>query len=393
MSTKPKFCSECGAPLEENDHFCPVCGAKVMNEDESYQKKSPIEKKLGPTTEENKKQSTDDAQSEKIITPSSEQDKKKSKFKLWLTIPTVAIIVFAIYTLFVAFQTGGNLLPYVTAVSFSPTNNNRLVSAGSDNHLEIWDIAQGKSIKRKKIASSYGIHRALAWSPNNQIIALARVNTVSIDHEIILFDSQNLNQIFSLSIGPSVPIALCIDPDGNTLYSVSHQLGISIWDIKERKRLGGLEDLPDRLVISASFDRNCQKIATIEDKDTIGTADDKLAVYQRINMDTLLKIRIDEIKSNPSHVVLDSKGRFVNTIESYTNKLQSWDIDTQRETEIMLDELRSIDSLAMGKNNHFAIGYSKGKIKIFDNNGKYEQTLRHGPGLGVILEPILNYFD
>ena len=267
------------------------------------------------------------------------------------------------------------------------------MSVGSDNHLEILNIIEGKSIKRKKFASSYGIHRALAWSPSNQIIALARINPVPIDNEIILFDSQNLNQIFSLSTGSSVPIALCIDPDGETLYSVTHRLGVSVWDIKERKRLGGLKDLPDRFVSSASFDRDCQKIATIEDKDTIGTADDKLVVYQRINMDTLFEIRIDEIKSNPSHVALDSSGRFVSTIENYTNKLQSWDISTQNQTEVIIDELRNIHSLAMGKDNRFVVGHSKGHIKILDNNGRREQTLQHGPVLGLILEPILNYFD
>ena len=383
MSRKQRFCSECGAPLEENDHFCPVCGSKVMDAGESDQKKSPIKK----------------APTEKIITSSSQQNKKKSKSKLWITMPAMTIIVFAVYSLFIVYQTGGNLLPYVSAISFSPTNNNRLLSAGSDNHLEIWDIAQRKSIKRKKFASSYGIHRALAWSPNNQIIALARVNPVPIDNEIILFDSTTLNQIFSLSTGPSVPIALCIDPDGNTLYSVSHHLGISVWDIKERRRLGGLEDLPDRLVSSASFDRGCQKIATIEDQDSLSYEDDKLVVYQRINMDTLFEVRLDKIKYTPSLVVLNSSGRFVNTIENYTNKLQSWDMHTQRQAEIILDTSTNIamrnsfDSLAMGKNNRFAIGYYRGQIKIFDSNGRSEETLRHGPDLGIILEPILNYFD
>ncbi len=44
MNTKPKFCSECGAPLGENDRFCPVCGAKVVDADEPDHKKTPRKK-------------------------------------------------------------------------------------------------------------------------------------------------------------------------------------------------------------------------------------------------------------------------------------------------------------------------------------------------------------
>ena len=68
MVTKQKFCSECGAPLEENNHFCPACGAKIIDVDKSDQEKSPTKKVASTTPVENKKSSTDDAQSEKTTT-------------------------------------------------------------------------------------------------------------------------------------------------------------------------------------------------------------------------------------------------------------------------------------------------------------------------------------
>lgn len=40
MSIKSKFCSECDATLEENDRFCAVCGAKVVDMDEQNHEKS-----------------------------------------------------------------------------------------------------------------------------------------------------------------------------------------------------------------------------------------------------------------------------------------------------------------------------------------------------------------
>ncbi len=44
-NAKPKFCSECGAPLGENDRFCPVCGAKVVDMNNHSKKKFPTKKK------------------------------------------------------------------------------------------------------------------------------------------------------------------------------------------------------------------------------------------------------------------------------------------------------------------------------------------------------------
>lgn len=52
---KPKFCSECGASLGDNDHFCPVCGAKVVYVNESDQKKSSIKKAPSPLSPSSKK--------------------------------------------------------------------------------------------------------------------------------------------------------------------------------------------------------------------------------------------------------------------------------------------------------------------------------------------------
>ncbi len=70
MSTEQRFCSECGAPLEENDHFCPVCGAKVVDMSSHSKKKSPTKKAPNSPPPENKKRSTDDTQSEKSKLPS-----------------------------------------------------------------------------------------------------------------------------------------------------------------------------------------------------------------------------------------------------------------------------------------------------------------------------------
>lgn len=368
MNSKTKFCSECGAALIEGSRFCGECGASV----------------------EDKKQSSESSTPRKQIN-------KKSKFKFWLLIPVITIFSVASYIGFVLFQTGGDLLPTVTAVSFSSQDNNKLVSVGTDNHLEIWDIDQGKSINRKKIPSGYAVTQALTWDRKNQIIALSRIHGIPIGNEIKLLNPENLKQIASLSTGADATIALCIDPDGNTLYSVTNRLGISVWDIQKGERLGGFKNLPNRLVTSVSFDSNCQKIATIEGttatKNGFHRTDKKIMVYQRINMETLFMDSVNDPYEGPDYVGLNHSGKKVNTLEQFAEKFQSWDINTRKMKETVLTLSGSSQTLAIGSGDRIAIGGDKGIITILNDNGKYEQTLHHGSGLGLVLAPILDYFD
>lgn len=76
MKVESKFCSECGALLEENDHFCPVCGAKVAGLSEQKLKKSPKQKAPSPPAPKNTMRSIDDSRSKKNteIPPKSEKE-------------------------------------------------------------------------------------------------------------------------------------------------------------------------------------------------------------------------------------------------------------------------------------------------------------------------------
>ncbi len=366
MNSKAKFCSECGAALEEGSRFCSECGAAVKDQQQSSESSIPLE-----------------------------QINKKSKFKPWFYIPLITILSITSYIGFVLFQTGGELQPSVTAVSFSTLDNNKLVSVGIDGHLEIWDIEQGKSINRKKIPSGYAVTQALTWDSKYQLIALSRIHGIPIGNEIKLFNSESLEQIASLSTGADVTIALCIDPDGSTLYSVTNRLGVSIWDIQKGEKLGEFKNIPNRLVTSASFDSSCQKIATIEgttaNKNGFDWTDKKIMVYQRINMDTLFEDSIDDAYEGADYVGLSHNGKKVNTFETDTQKFQSRDIDSRRIKETLLTITGSSRALAIGSGNRIAIGGSNGLITIL--NGKYEKTFHHGAGLGFVLAPILDYFD
>lgn len=355
------FCEECGIELSPAASFCGKCGAKIK------QLKSPLKPSF--TSQKKKKQ------------------KSKGSFRLILPIVIIIGIV-------------GCLIPFifpdslpVTAMSYS-ADNNRLMSVGDDGYLQIWDATHGKSINRKEIPGDWSTTNALAWAPNNQFIALARTYPKK-DNEIQIFDSNDLIKTSNISSGSDLIGALCIDPNGNTLYSVTHRLGIGVWDIEKGERLNELNDLPRRYVSHVMFDKDCQRIATIEgttnQNDSYETTEKKLVVYQRINMESLLEVPFNEDSSeHPDWVGISPDGKSVTTIKRNEKRIKTTNIDTGKTTEISLTNVSDPRSLAMGANNHMAIAGWDGLIKIYDSEGILLQTLRPGSSIGAALQA---FFD
>lgn len=316
--------------------------------------------------------------------------KQKPKRRFWLIFPTIVIIAVVGYGLLTYIFT--DRLP-ITAISFS-TDNNRFMSVCEDGYLQTWDVKRGKNINREKIPSDWGTTNALAWHPDNQFMALARTYPTK-DNEIQFFNSHDLRKTSSISAGSDLIAALCIDPDGNTLYSVTHRLGIGVWDIEKGERLGGLKDLPHRYVSGAMFDRHCQRIATIEGttskKYGFDTTDEKIAVYQRINMETLLEVPFsDDLSELPDRIGIRPDGKIAITIKSHDQKLKTINIDTGETKEATLTNLVDPRSLAMGGDEYMAIGGWDGLINIYDGDGILLQTLRPGSSIGTTLQALLD---
>ncbi len=187
-------------------------------------------------------------------------------------------------------------------------------------------------------------------------------------------------------------IALCIDSDGNTLYSVTNKLGIGVWDIHQGRRLGGLEDLPDRFVSHAAFDGSCEKIVTIEGtpltENTVDTANTNLIVYQRINMETLFSAPLNDAQFSTDFAGLSPDGSEVRSLNTSTRKFQSWFIETGDSIETTFHGASTANVLAIGREKYFALGGPEGLIQRFDEHGR-SKKLRHGTILGRIIMPLL----
>lgn len=118
----------------------------------------------------------------------------------------------------------------INALAFHPKDSNILVSGDQAGTLQVWDIAQGKSIltltrKADRITS-------LSISPDGQYVASG-----SYDKRIHIWNLETGTLIRTLSGHDSVVADVAFSPDNRVLASTSYDESIQLWDWAEAKEL------------------------------------------------------------------------------------------------------------------------------------------------------------
>ena len=397
MSLFPKFCGECGASLSEGMRFCGECGARITgfqdsNQDEAGRKttspppQSP-EPKTSPTVPPGQPPSNRDKPQDTTVNSGSNDsetpplpDHKENK-KSRMGRPLFGVLVLLLIIVLVTGGYGGAIFlaqeispGYVGALAFSP-DDKKLATAGPDKELQLWDLDSGTTISRAEIGP--GIVKALAWAHDNKFLALA------VRSEIHIYQASNLNRFSAIPIGDDEIRALCFDTDGSTLYSVTNRLGLSVWDFQQGERLGGIPDLPDKVISEVAFSGDCKRIVSFDNFNTQPMA----AVYQRINMETLREIPFEGIYDEPQLVGLNPNGALVLGIND--SRVRTWEVNTGKTAEVALRQLYPT-ALGIGNKNRVAIGGITGLVNLYDVRGKYLFSLQHGTSLGLALLPLID---
>jgi WD40 repeat protein len=147
---------------------------------------------------------------------------------------------------------------FVTSVAFHPKDARRLVSAGDDRDVRIWDVPSAREVLRLKghIDNCSG----LTFRPDGQRLASA-----SYDQSIRLWDATTTagNQpqlLHTLDIGHEVWCA-AISPDGKRVAAAGERTDVRIWDTTTGHEVRAFSSKLSIMVFSLAFSPDGRRVA------------------------------------------------------------------------------------------------------------------------------------
>jgi WD40 repeat protein len=114
---------------------------------------------------------------------------------------------------------------YVNACSWSP-DVKKIVTAGSDSVLKIWDVKNGKEIAT--LEGHEGAIYACSWSPDGQIIASA-----GDDRFIRFWDAEKGTEVKSVLAHDKLITCLAWASTGNRIVTGSYDRTLKVWDYQK----------------------------------------------------------------------------------------------------------------------------------------------------------------
>ncbi|MEG4861119.1 AAA-like domain-containing protein, partial [Microcoleus sp. K1-B1] len=148
----------------------------------------------------------------------------------------------------------------VRSVAFSP-DGLTLVSASSDNTIKLWHLQSQKPIATLTGHSSSV--RSVAFSPDGLTLASA-----SSDNTIKLWHLQSQKPIATLTGHSSSVRSVAFSPDGLTLASASYDSTIKLWDLQSQKPIATLSGHSSS-VYSVAFSPDGKRLASASSDSTI----------------------------------------------------------------------------------------------------------------------------
>ena len=205
----------------------------------------------------------------------------------------------------------------VHAVDFHPSNSQRLVSAGADRTVRLWNVDTGKQTV-PPISAHYSSVRDVAFSPDGNVIVsgsgdkMVRVWDANTGVQKQLLQMAHKDEVFSVAF----------DSTGDRIVSSSSDRSIRIWDAKTGKLVGN-ESLRghDGTVHSAIF--------STDDKTVISTGSDRTIRFWDVGTVTHISTIPEAHSSTIRDLALSGDGKQLMSSSSDA-AVKVWDVANDR---------------------------------------------------------------
>ncbi len=273
-------------------------------------------------------------------------------------------------------------------IAFSP-DGRRLVTAGVDSCIRVWDLATGAELHRLKEDGNDNIIWHVSFSPDGAILASSAGNGST-----CLWDTKTCKPIRRLGKQGDDTSHFQFSPDGKMLATGENNLGFSLWDVSTGKELCQVSGHQD-VLNSGVFSPNGKTFITASLDGTVLIWDveailqlppshgKQLANHLARPLPPGTLARLGPVRGQDEggsiSMAVTSAGNIL--ASASTRTIRTWNCGTGKELRVTTSHPHEITAVALAADGRtLALADSEGTVCLWDSaSGKQRQRIEEAP--------------
>lgn len=242
----------------------------------------------------------------------------------------------------------------VVGISFEPTQQKRMATAGEDGLVRVWNVNTGEKIL--ELEGHAGAALDVRYSPDG-----TRIASSGFDKTIRVWEANSGTPKITLRGHTELVWSISFSPDSKRLVSASFDNSARIWDATERSD----DSLQGEFAVNGHTER-VNSVSTVETSDNFvsGGWDKSLRIWNKKNGQMLATL--EGHNATVWCVTMSPDGQKVASA-SWDHTAKVWDIKTGRELLTFKEHTAPVHCIAFSADGtRLATGAFDGQMKIWD---------------------------